>query len=120
MASVLYTGWDASLMETRTLLLETAGHEVQQARTEREVASSCGKQQFDVAVICQTVSLRMKRVIASVVREHCPEVKILELYSPHLGKALAEADSWLPVPANEPTELPKLVTELAEKPKGGA
>lgn len=113
MAKVLCTGWDTNLLATRALILQTAGHEVRQARTQKEVVSECGAHQFDVVVIGQTVTNRMKRLILSVVREHCSEVKILELYQPHLGKAVEDADSWLEVPADVPSDLAERVGELA-------
>lgn len=101
------------MLSTRTLILKSAGHDVHQARTQGEVLSACGQYQFDVAVIGQTVSTRMKRVIASFVRQHCPDVKILELYQPHLGKAVLDADAWLEVPADIPSDLAERVSELA-------
>jgi hypothetical protein len=113
MATVLCTGWDQGLLDTRTLILESAGHEVHQARTQGEVVSACEEHQFDVAVIGQTVSNRMKRVVVSIVKENCPEVKILELYQPHVGKAIEDADSWLEVPADIPSDLAERVGQLA-------
>ena len=113
MAKVLCTGWDTNLLATRALILQTAGHEVRQARTQTEVVSACAEHQFDVVVIGQTVTTRMKRLIVSVVKQHCPDVKILELYQPHLGKAVEDADSWLEVPAEIPSDLAERVGELA-------
>ena len=95
MAKVLCTGWDKNLLDMRTMLLEAAGHEVRQARSQKEVASECAQRQFDVAVIGQTVSDRMKRLAAAMVRESCRGIRILELYQPHLGKAVEDADAWL-------------------------
>ena len=118
MAMVLCTGWDQGLLDTRTLILESAGHEVHQARTQGEVVSACEEHQFDVAVIGQTVSNRMKRVVVSIVRENCPEVKILELYQPHVGKAIEDADSWLEVPADIPSDLAERVGQLARSVAG--
>lgn len=115
MAMVLCTGWDRGLLETRTLILKAAGHEVHQATTQGEVVSACKQYQFDVAVIGQTVTNRMKRVIFSFVKEHCGAVKILELYQPHVGKALEDADSWLEVPADIPSDLAERVSELAQR-----
>jgi len=71
-------------------------------------------------VIGQTVSNRMKRIILSFVKEHCPDVKILELYQPHVGKALEDADSWLEVPADIPSDLAERVTQLARGARGAA
>jgi hypothetical protein len=112
MAKILCTGWDRGLLETRTLILKSAGHEVRQARSQGEVVSACAETQFDVAVIGQTVSNRMKRVIFSFVKEHCRGARVLELYQPHVGKALEDADSWLEVPADIPSDLAERVGQL--------
>src|SRR5689334_16888656 len=104
MAKVLCTGWEQSLLDTRTMLLESAGHEVRQAKTQKEVVSQCAEHQFNVAVIGQTVSARMKKMIAATVKEQCRETKILELYQPHLGKAVEDADAWLAVPTDVPRD----------------
>jgi hypothetical protein len=115
MAKVLCTGWDQGLLDTRTLILKTAGHEVQQARTQGEVVSACEQDKFDVVVIGQTVTVRMKRVIVTLVKQHCADAKILELYQPHMGRAIPDADSWLEVPAEIPSELAERVGQLAGK-----
>lgn len=115
MAIVLCIGWDQSLLDTRTLILKSAGHEVHQARTQKEVASLCEAHQFDVAVIGQPISARMKQLVAPLIKEHCPAVKILELFHPHEGKALSDADAWLEVQADVPGDLAKHVNELANR-----
>jgi hypothetical protein len=115
MAMVLCIGWDQSLLDTRALILKSAGHEVRQARTQKELVSLCEAHQFDVAVIGQPISSRMKQLAASIIRELCTHVKILELYQPHQGKALSDADAWLEVPADVPGDLAERVTELANR-----
>jgi hypothetical protein len=115
MAMVLCIGWDQSLLDTRALILKSAGHEVRQARTQKEVVSLCEAHQFYVAVIGQPISSRMKQLAASIIRELCTHVKILELYQPHQGKALSDADAWLEVPADVPGDLAERVTELANR-----
>lgn len=115
MALVLCIGWDQSLLDTRTLILKSAGHEVHQARSQKEVASLCEAHQFDVAVIGQPISHRMKHLIAPLIKDHCPDVKILELFNPHEGKALSDADAWLEVPADIPGDLAEHVHELANR-----
>jgi CheY-like chemotaxis protein len=117
MALVLCTGWDQALLDTRALILKSAGHQVHRARTQQEVVSACRQNQFDVAVIGQSLSPRMKQVVASLVKEHCPNVKLLELYPPHLGKSVSDADDWLAVPADVPSDLAQRVAALADGPK---
>jgi hypothetical protein len=81
--------------------------------------SACGKYQFDIVVIGQTVSTRMKRVIVELVKEHCLDVRILELYQPHQGKAVNDADAWLEVPADIPSDLAERVSQLANSKSNG-
>ena len=115
MALVLCTGVDLVLLETRRMILQQAGHTVITVRDERALTDACQAFAFDVAVIGQTVSARMKKVVASLVREHCPSAKILELYPPYQGRSLDDADSWMEVPADVPRDLARRVTQLAAK-----
>ena len=113
MASVLCTGADRSLIATRKLILERAGHTVVAAAAEAELIAACEAHSFDVAVIGQTTGASEKRRILSVVREHSPEAKNLELYSPVTGKVLPEADDWLQVHSEIPADLVQRVVALA-------
>jgi CheY-like chemotaxis protein len=114
-AYVLCTGVDPALMATRKLLLERAGHTVFTAADERELTSACQQIRFDVAVVGQSMSTASKERIAAAIRKSCPGVKILELFSPHQGKLLEDADSWLEVPADVPEDFAERVSELARK-----
>ena len=114
MALVLCTGVDRALLQSRRLILEHAGHTVVSVMDEQTLTTVCKKHSFDVAVIGQTVSLDMKQRIASLVRQHCSDAKILELYPLFAGKALTDADSWLSVPIDVPKELAERVKELAQ------
>src|SRR5438270_161947 len=115
MALVLCTGVNQTLLETRRLILEGAGHTVVSVLDEQNLAPTCQQHAFDVAVIGQGVSPNMKRRISLLVREHCGSAKVLELYSPYAGRALDDADSWLEVPVDAPAELVERVNELAEQ-----
>ena len=96
------------------MLLEQAGHEVVTARTEEDVRRLCATQTFDVAVIGQTLVAPEKERILRAVREMCPSAKLLELYQPHRGRMLRDADAWLLVPAAVPHDFVERVTLLAE------
>jgi CheY-like chemotaxis protein len=117
MALVLCTGVDPALIETRKLILERAGHEVVTASDESSVTIACREHSFDVAVIGQAVSAKVKRQIMTLIRRHCPAAKVLELYRYNVGKTLENADSWLEVPSDVPQELAERVTALASKAK---
>jgi len=116
MALVLCTGVDPVLMKTRQLILENAGHTVVPASDEREIKAVCGRQKFDVAVIGQNIPAKVKTHVLDLVREHCPEAKILELTLPYASKALQDADAWLEMPS-DPQELVKTVNSLAAHKK---
>ena len=120
MALVLCTGVDPVLLETRRLILQQAGHTVTTVMLTDEPALTiaCQKQLFDVVVIGQTIPVRLKKVIVSLLHEYCPTAKILELYQPHHGKILQNADAWMEVPADVPRDLARRVNELVKTQKG--
>ena len=113
MALVLCTGVNPALVRTRQMLLEQAGHTVVPAMDEPTLLGACQNNQFDVAVIGQTVSPKSKRRVLHLVRQYCPSSKVLELYTSITGRILEEADSWLEVPADVPEELVQRVEALA-------
>jgi hypothetical protein len=97
-ALVLCTGVNKVLLETRKLILERAGHTVVSVIDEPSLLPACQKHSFDVAVIGQTLSMNMKRRIASIITQHCAGAKLLELYPQFSKPVLSEADAALPVP----------------------
>lgn len=113
MALVLCTGVDQSVVRTRQLILERAGHIVVPALNETALVSACKQNSFEVAVVGQTPSAQTKRRIAQFIRECCPGAKLLELYTVSSGKVLEDADSWLEVLADVPQELAERVQALA-------
>src|SRR5579859_3193743 len=113
MALVLCTGADKALLQTRRFILEAAGHTVVTVTDEKSLLAACETQAFDVAVIGQSTAPRMKHRIVGLVREHCPDAKVLELYEPHIGRELSDADAWLATPADVPRDLADRVNELA-------
>ena len=113
MALVLCTGVDKAVLETRKLILQAAGHSVVTAMDEISLLDACNKNSFDIAVIGQMISRKMKHRVAALIKQQCPDAKILELYPPYTGKILDYADSWLLVPADIPEHLTDRVNELA-------
>lgn len=117
MALVLCTGIDDSILTTRRLILEAAGHKVFTVTDEKALLTLCKEHHFDVAVVGQTVDNNIKRRIGALIRTNCPHTKVLELYEPHLGRALEDADSWMLTPTDVPKDLPDRVDELAKQAK---
>ena len=115
MALVLCTGVDPPVVHTRQLILERAGHRVVSALDEPSLMAACENNKFEVAVVGQTVSAKIKRRIARLVRENCPDAKLLELYNLSTGKVLEDADAWLEVLADVPQELAAQVETLAAR-----
>ena len=118
MALVLCTGVNKALLETRRLILERAGHAVVSVTDEPSLLRACQKQSFDVAVIGQSVSHNSKLRLESLIRQHCPEIKILELYPQFSSRVLPDADAALAVPLDVPKDLADRVNELAKQKKG--
>ena len=117
MALVLCTGVDKTLLQTRQYILERAGHSVVTAADELALQTACEEHSFDVAVIGQTTGTSMKRRILDLVRKHCPDAKVLELYQPYVGRVLENADSYLETPVDVPTELADRVSDLVNEKK---
>jgi CheY-like chemotaxis protein len=115
MALVLCTGVDKAVLETRKLILQAAGHTVVTTMDEISLLDACKKHSFDIAVVGHVISRKMKRRVAMLIKQHCSDVKLLELYPPYTGAILDDADSWLMVPADIPEELTDRVNELANK-----
>lgn len=75
MALVLCTGVDSSLLTTRRLILESAGHKVVTVTDEKSLLAACKEHKFEVAVVGKMLTQNMKRRIAALLRTHCPEAK---------------------------------------------
>jgi hypothetical protein len=113
MALVLCAGSNPEAMIARREFLQKAGHRVVTAMNEKELSDACQKYQFEVVVIGQTLSKSMKQHIVDLIRQHCPDVKVLELYPITMGRAIEDADSWIEAPADVPQE--DVPEELAER-----
>ena len=115
MATVLCIGIHAQLIATRRMMLEQAGHEVFTASNVPEFEQACGVHTIDVVVVGQRISPREKQRIFNLARKCAPRTRILELYEQGHPKVLAEADDWLFVPTDVPTDLVERVEALATK-----
>jgi hypothetical protein len=117
MALVLCTGTDQALLNTRRLILERAGHTVVTVMDETGLLAACKIHSFNVAVVGQAVTPKMKRKVSSLIRDNCPDVRVLELYDNHTGRVLDDADAWLMTLGEIPEDLAARVGELARRGK---
>jgi DNA-binding NtrC family response regulator len=113
MAVVMCLSTDDTLSQTRRMILESAGHRVLSVKNVPEAERACAEYPVDVAVIGQGVPRAERVRVFDLVRKHCPNAKVLELYRPSDGKALTSADAWLEVPVSVPPALAQKVSELA-------
>ena len=114
-ALVLCANTDDALQHSRVLILEQAGHEVISVKGEQELIAACQEHQFEVAVIGQGVPKNEKRRALRLLKQHCPNAKVLELVAPGAGRVLDGANDWLEVPGRAPAELARRVSLLGSK-----
>ena len=111
---VLCVGTDDVLMHTRKLILERAGHRVFSVKGAHDLVSACQNNSVQVAVLGQNMERGQKLLAFSLIRNHCPGAKVLSLYRIDTGRALPDADDWLEVPADVPSDLAEHVSNLAK------
>jgi hypothetical protein len=112
MATILCTGDEPLLLETRKLILQRKGHTVVSAQDPSSVQAICQQHTIDVAVIGECTHPEKKKQMAVMIRRHCPSVKILELHGIYQSKILNNSDSTLAMPPEMPEFLTRYVDEL--------
>src|SRR5438270_10293927 len=95
-------------------MLHDAGHTVTASHDYREVVAACEERIFAVAVLGQTLSFNEKLKMSEALRQRCPGIKILELYTTQTP-VLRHAASRLQVSTSEPEELVRVVDSLVAK-----
>ena len=114
MAKVLSVSYDANLLRTRALLLESAGYEVTSALGYREAIRVCSEP-FDVAVIGHSIPKEEKLAVVECFRKANPKAPVIALTSA-LEYPLKEvdyyADPW------EPKNLARSVTWVLNPASG--
>lgn len=117
MANVLCIGANDAAMQTRQMLLEGAGHSVTTVKDLRQIIAACEGQPFSVAVLGQNLPTKEKLRISDVVREHCPDARILELQASPTSP-IPDADAHLRVTGDAfAQELIDCVNHLAARRK---
>jgi CheY-like chemotaxis protein len=96
-------------------MLESAGHTVITATSSKAIVTACQGHSPDVVVIGQESSSREKRRVFGLIRKQYPRARIIEIYALELGKILEEADDWLAIPKQAPTDLIELIDARAKR-----
>jgi CheY-like chemotaxis protein len=109
-ANILCIGASDATMETRRMLLESAGHTVTEAKDLREVTAACQTGSVDIAILGQDLPEKEKVRVSDTIRR-MSGARILEL---HIGVApeLPSADAHLQTIASAPEGLLECVNEL--------
>lgn len=113
---MLCIGINSAAMQTRTLILERAGHTITQARDLRQIKAACERTSFAVAILGQSLNPSEKQRIADLVRTDCKSARLLELHE-GISPEFPGADAHLQVNATEPHGLVDAVTALLAMPK---
>ena len=79
--TVLLLPADAEFQTYATLVLEQSALFVITAKDIKELHAACENLLFQVAVLGPSLGSRMKRALASVIQEKCPNVPIIEMFS---------------------------------------
>jgi|SRR6185437_6624516 DNA-binding response OmpR family regulator len=115
MAEILNVGFDSALLTTRRIMLEGAGHRVEQARDLLQVIAACERTSFNVVILGNSLIPNEKLRVADVVRRQCDGVRLLELHN-GVRPDLRDADAHLQALEAGPEELLQVVESLLKKP----
>jgi DNA-binding response OmpR family regulator len=111
MADILNVCFDSALLKTRRIMLERAGHRVEQARDLLQVIAACERTSFNVVILGNSLIPNEKLRVADVVRRHCDGVRVLELHD-GVRPDLRDADAHLQALEAGPEELLQAVESL--------
>jgi DNA-binding NtrC family response regulator len=87
--SILIYGRDAALLETRRLLLESAGFTVATALELAAITQLLSGPAFDLSLLCHTLSHDERETLMSVAQRVRPEMKFIVMSAP----GVAQGDS---------------------------
>ena len=109
-SSVLSFSRDATLLMTRTLLLQRAGCTVVGASNLTEFRALLRSQPFELILLCQSISAEECDAAASYGREYAPSARLLLMFT-RIGKCIPDqADVLLDAHAG-----PKIFLETAQR-----
>ena len=114
MANILRIGMDESSTKPRRMLLERAGHTISEAGDVRQLVAACSGVHFDLIIIGHKLPAMEKLRVSTLVEEHCPGTKILELHTAPTPD-LDHVDAHLHINGDSPEDLFRYVERLTAK-----
>ena len=109
-SSVLSLSHDPALLRTRMLLLQRAGCKVSCASNLQDFQTCILSQQFDLIMICQSMSAEECDAATRLAREFAPTARVLLMFT-RIGKCVPEqADVMLDAHAG-----PRVLVETAQR-----
>lgn len=108
---IVSISYDGSLLTTRQLLLERAGHQVTSARSFSAAVVLCEDATFDLLVLGHSIPILEKSELVSTFRSHS-HAPILSLT--RCGEVPVSSDYY--ADADQPRELLATVAEILAKP----
>ena len=97
----------SALAEAKRQLLALRPYEFVTATDFTQIEAACVNIRFDLALIGENFEPPIKMAISSLLREHCPQVPILEVYK---DKPVMEGSEY--VQAGSPDEIVKAVQRI--------
>jgi DNA-binding response OmpR family regulator len=107
---ILNISSEASLLQTRTAILEQAGFSVISASDYRQVVAACESQALNLAIIGHSLDVNERKRVASTIRDKCPNVPVVALYK--LGKGEVDGIGDYALPADDPAMLLTMITRI--------
>jgi DNA-binding response OmpR family regulator len=111
---ILSISYDESLLETRARLLQNAGFQVTSTIGFADAQTVCGKNKYDLIVICHTVPRSDKTLLAKSIRgSECGQILSLRKHeNPPMEEAQWSVDS-----STGPEVLLRTVTDILGTPR---
>jgi hypothetical protein len=97
----------SALAEAKRQLLALRPYEFVTATDYQQIEAACANLRFDLALIGENFEPPIKKAISSLLREHCPQVPILEIYK---DRPVIEGSEY--VKAGSPDEIVKAVQRI--------
>jgi CheY-like chemotaxis protein len=92
---VLSIGMDETVLDTRALILQSAGYTVVSAMAVQEAATLLLNSDFDIIVLCHTVPTKDSKRLISMVRASGSRIPIVTVTSDAFGPQSSIADATL-------------------------